>query len=165
MAWGGAGSTREARKASDGGGWPDCGNCERQRSGCCDREREGLSTFSRFVGRELAFVSVGAADPPPVVVPVCASSLFDTEPNLHAFPAYRRRGHRSANVVQACTASLHCCCPFQGSRRFVAENVALRHQLSCLIHRRPRPKLRPVDRVFLGAAVTLLEWLEGKPGW
>jgi len=30
----------------------------------------------------------------------------------------------------------------------VAENVALRHQLSCLIHRGPRPKLRPVDRVF-----------------
>jgi hypothetical protein len=24
----------------------------------------------------------------------------------------------------------------------------LRHQLSCLIHRGPRPKLRPVDRVF-----------------
>jgi hypothetical protein len=30
----------------------------------------------------------------------------------------------------------------------VAENVALRHQLSCLIHRGPRPKLRPVDRGF-----------------
>ena len=30
----------------------------------------------------------------------------------------------------------------------VAENVALRHQLSCLVHRGPRPKLRPVDRVF-----------------
>lgn len=30
----------------------------------------------------------------------------------------------------------------------VAENIALRQQLSCLIHRGPRPKLRPVDRVF-----------------
>jgi hypothetical protein len=30
----------------------------------------------------------------------------------------------------------------------VAENGALRHQLSCLIHRGWRPKLRPVDRVF-----------------
>jgi hypothetical protein len=30
----------------------------------------------------------------------------------------------------------------------VAENVALRHQLSCLMHRGPRPRVRPVDRVF-----------------
>jgi putative transposase len=30
----------------------------------------------------------------------------------------------------------------------VAENMALRHQLSCLIHRGRRPKLRPGDRVF-----------------
>jgi transposase InsO family protein len=30
----------------------------------------------------------------------------------------------------------------------VAENIALRHQLSCFIHRRHRPRLRPVDRVF-----------------
>ena len=30
----------------------------------------------------------------------------------------------------------------------VVENVALRHQLSCLIHRGPRRKIRAVDRVF-----------------
>ena len=30
----------------------------------------------------------------------------------------------------------------------VAENIALRHQLSCVIHRGARPALRPVDRVF-----------------
>lgn len=30
----------------------------------------------------------------------------------------------------------------------VAENGALRHQLSCLIHRGRRPRLRPVDRFF-----------------
>ena len=30
----------------------------------------------------------------------------------------------------------------------VAENVALRHQLSCFLHRGHRPRLRPVDRVF-----------------
>jgi len=30
----------------------------------------------------------------------------------------------------------------------VAENMALRHQLSCLINRENRPRLRPVDRVF-----------------
>jgi hypothetical protein len=30
----------------------------------------------------------------------------------------------------------------------VAENVALRHQLSCLKHRKKRPKLRPLDRVL-----------------
>ncbi len=30
----------------------------------------------------------------------------------------------------------------------VAENVALRHQLSCFTHGGPRPNLRPVDRVF-----------------
>jgi hypothetical protein len=32
----------------------------------------------------------------------------------------------------------------------VAENVALRHQLSCLMHRGPRPRLRPVDRFWSG---------------
>jgi len=37
---------------------------------------------------------------------------------------------------------------FKDRADLVAENVALRHQLSCLIHRGPRPKLRPVDRVF-----------------
>ncbi len=37
---------------------------------------------------------------------------------------------------------------FKDHADLVAENVALRHQLSCLIHRGPRPKLRPVDRVF-----------------
>jgi hypothetical protein len=30
----------------------------------------------------------------------------------------------------------------------VAENTALRHQLSCFIHRGRRPALRPIDRVF-----------------
>jgi hypothetical protein len=30
----------------------------------------------------------------------------------------------------------------------VAENIALRHQLSCVIHRGARPALRPIDRVF-----------------
>ena len=37
---------------------------------------------------------------------------------------------------------------FKDRADLVAENVALRHQLSCLIGRGPRPKLRPVDRVF-----------------
>ena len=37
---------------------------------------------------------------------------------------------------------------FKDGADLVAENVALRHPLSCLIHRGPRPKLRPVDRVF-----------------
>ncbi len=37
---------------------------------------------------------------------------------------------------------------FKHRADLVAENVALRHQLSCLIHRGPRPKIRAVDRVF-----------------
>lgn len=37
---------------------------------------------------------------------------------------------------------------FKDRTDLVAENVALRQQLSCLIHRGPRPKLRSVDRVF-----------------
>ena len=37
---------------------------------------------------------------------------------------------------------------FKDRADLVAENVALRHQLSCLIHRGSRPKLRPVDRAF-----------------
>ena len=36
----------------------------------------------------------------------------------------------------------------KGRADLVAENVALRHQLSCLMHRGPRPRLRPVDRFF-----------------
>ena len=37
---------------------------------------------------------------------------------------------------------------FKDRADLVAENTALRHQLSCFIHRGPRPRLRPVDRVF-----------------
>ena len=37
---------------------------------------------------------------------------------------------------------------FKDRADLVAENVALRHQLSCLVHRGSRPNLRPVDRVF-----------------
>jgi len=37
---------------------------------------------------------------------------------------------------------------FKDRADLVAENVALRHQLSCFIHRGPRARLRPVDRVF-----------------
>jgi putative transposase len=37
---------------------------------------------------------------------------------------------------------------FKDRADLVAENIALRHQLSCFIHRGPRPRLRPVDRVF-----------------
>ncbi len=37
---------------------------------------------------------------------------------------------------------------FKDRADLVAENIALRQQLSCFVHRRPRPRLRPVDRVF-----------------
>ena len=37
---------------------------------------------------------------------------------------------------------------FRNRADLVAENLALRHQLSCCTHRGPRPRLRPVDRVF-----------------
>ncbi len=37
---------------------------------------------------------------------------------------------------------------FKDRATLVTENIALRHQLSCLIHRGTRPKLWPVDRVF-----------------
>ena len=37
---------------------------------------------------------------------------------------------------------------FKDRADLVVENMALRHQLSCLILRGRRPKLRPVDRVF-----------------
>ena len=37
---------------------------------------------------------------------------------------------------------------FKDRADLVAENMALRHQLSCLIHRGRRPKIRPVDRVI-----------------
>ncbi len=37
---------------------------------------------------------------------------------------------------------------FKDHADLVAKNVALRHQLSCLIYQGSRPKLRPVDRVF-----------------
>jgi len=37
---------------------------------------------------------------------------------------------------------------FKERADLIAENMALRHQLSCLIHRERQPKLRPVDRVF-----------------
>ncbi len=51
---------------------------------------------------------------------------------------------------------------FKDRADLVAENVALRHQLSCLVHRRPRPKLRPVDRVFWALLSRLWDgWREG----
>jgi transposase InsO family protein len=37
---------------------------------------------------------------------------------------------------------------FKDRADLVAENIALRHQLSCLTHQKSRPKLRTIDRVF-----------------
>ncbi len=37
---------------------------------------------------------------------------------------------------------------FKDRADLVAENMALRHQLSCFINRGHRPRLRPVDRIF-----------------
>ncbi len=37
---------------------------------------------------------------------------------------------------------------FKDRADLIAENVALRHQLSCLKHRRKRPRLRPLDRAL-----------------
>ena len=37
---------------------------------------------------------------------------------------------------------------FKGRADLIAENMALRHQLSCLSGRKSRPRLPPVDRVF-----------------
>jgi transposase InsO family protein len=37
---------------------------------------------------------------------------------------------------------------FKGRADLIAENMALRHQLSCLSGRKPRPRLRCADRVF-----------------
>jgi putative transposase len=37
---------------------------------------------------------------------------------------------------------------FKGRANLIAENTALRHQLSCFLHQASRPRLRPVDRVF-----------------
>jgi putative transposase len=50
----------------------------------------------------------------------------------------------------------------KGRADLVAENVALRHQLSCLIHRGSRPKLRPVDRAFWAMLSRIWDgWREG----
>jgi putative transposase len=37
---------------------------------------------------------------------------------------------------------------FKDRADLVAENLALHHQLSCFIHVGPRPRIRPIDRVF-----------------
>ena len=37
---------------------------------------------------------------------------------------------------------------FKDRADLVAENIAPRHQLSCLRHQKSRPKLRTLDRVF-----------------
>ena len=47
------------------------------------------------------------------------------------------------SVILSATAAI-----FKDRADLIAENLALRHQLSCLIHLGRRPKLRPVDRVF-----------------
>jgi hypothetical protein len=39
---------------------------------------------------------------------------------------------------------------FKERADLVAENIALRHQLSCLIHRGSRPKLRPIEACPFG---------------
>ena len=51
---------------------------------------------------------------------------------------------------------------FKDHADLVAENSALRHQLSCLIHQGSRPKLRPVDRVFWALLSIFWDgWREG----
>ena len=67
---------------------------------------------------------------------------------MQAFPAYRGRGYRSLNAVQACTVSLHCCCRFQGSRRSRRRERCAAPLTLVSNTSRAAPKLRPVDRVF-----------------
>jgi hypothetical protein len=40
------------------------------------------------------------------------------------------------------------CAVLKDRADLVTKNIALRHQLSCFIHRRHHPRLRPVDRAF-----------------
>ena len=58
---------------------------------------------------------------------------------------------------------------FMDRADLVAENLALRHQLSCLKHRKTRPRLRPLDRaLWVALARWWGRWKDGlvmvKPG-
>ncbi len=66
------------------------------------------------------------------------------------FRPRRRRGYRLANAIPTAAdrRGRHRHLQEQNRADLVAENVALRHQLSCLKHRRKRPKLRPLDRAL-----------------
>ena len=54
----------------------------------------------------------------------------------------RRMPFKPALLVSVVAAA------FKNRADLVAENMALRHQLSCFIHRGSRPRLRRVDRIF-----------------
>jgi hypothetical protein len=78
----------------------------------------------------------------------CASSLSDTAPELLTYSpieaeAIIRRMPLKLPLVLAVVVAV-----FKDRADLVTENIGLRHQLSCLIHRGSRPKLRPADRVF-----------------
>jgi len=52
-------------------------------------------------------------------------------------------------------------CVFRDRRSLMLENLALRQQLVVLKRKHPRPKLAPLDKLFLGAGATLLVSMQG----
>ncbi len=79
----------------------------------------------------------------------CASSLFDTNVFLLTFLLHvqaeamiRQTPFKLAPFLSVVTAV------FKDRADLVAENMVLRHQLSCLLHRGPRPRLRIGDHRF-----------------
>ena len=53
---------------------------------------------------------------------------------------------------------------FKGRADLVAENLEVRHQVSCLSDRKPRSRLRRIDRVFWVLLSRLWRWKSRKRG-
>jgi hypothetical protein len=98
----------------------------------------------------------------------CPSSLFDTKLILLTFPAHSGWGYcrRMPFKLSAVLSIAVAVCKDRAD--LVAENVALRHQLSCLIHRGPRPMTRSTGWNFtigsMGLASGRYEQLFGRHG-
>jgi hypothetical protein len=127
-----------------------------------------LPTCSRVWYARLLVATAGSpsGNPREPLLPAaaCASSLFDTETNLQAFPAYRGRGYRSLNAVHAYTVSLHCCCHFQGSRRSRRRERCAAPPTLVSNPSRAAAEASSGRPCLLGPFEPLLEWLEGKSG-
>jgi len=95
----------------------------------------------------------------------CASSLLNTAAELLTFSGHWGWGYDPPDAVQAATDALRCCRRFQGSCRSRRREYCTAPPTFVLHSPRTSPQAWARRSCFLGAALPLLGWLEGRSGY